>query len=299
MGVASSSGPRASDRDTQLAHMLRLVEDAQNEKAAVQRLADRISNVFVPTVLVIAVATLGAWLLAGGSTEHAFSAAISVLIIACPCALGLATPTALLVASGQGARLGIFFKGYQALEASRAVDTVVLDKTGTVTTGKMTVTDVEVGVRNGSSRRCLRMAGALEQASEHLLARAVTATARDELGDLPHGREVRWRLPGLGARGIVDGSPRSRWADPSCSQLQGLVASEHRGLVAPAGRLGEERSFSSSRDEAVVGAIAISDTIRPTAAAAISDLRALGLECVLLTGRQRGDRPGSRRIASG
>ena len=142
-------------RDTQLAHMLRLVEDAQNEKASVQRLADRISNVFVPTVLGIALATLGGWLLAGGSTEHTFSAAISVLIIACPCALGLATPTAaLLVASGQGARLGIFFKGYEALEASRAVDMVVLDKTGTVTTGDMSVTDVEPSSGTDPPRSC-------------------------------------------------------------------------------------------------------------------------------------------------
>jgi P-type E1-E2 ATPase len=127
-------------RDTQLAHMMRLVEDAQNEKAAVQRLADRIAGVFVPAVLVCAALTLSGWLLAGGSAEQAFNAALSVLIIACPCALGLATPTALLVASGRGATLGIFFKGYSALEASRQVDTVVLDKT--VTEGRMSVTDV-------------------------------------------------------------------------------------------------------------------------------------------------------------
>ena len=130
--------------DTQLAHMVKLVEDAQNEKAGAQRLADRVASIFVPAVLVISVGTLAAWLLAGGSSEQAFRASLSVLIIACPCALGLATPTALLVASGEGARLGIFFKGYQGIEASRHVDTVVLDKTGTVTAGQMVVTDVAV-----------------------------------------------------------------------------------------------------------------------------------------------------------
>ncbi len=157
-GARSSVGGRlvvratSVGRDTQLAHMVRLVEDAQNEKAAVQRLADRISGVFVPVVLVIALATLVGWLLAGGSSEQAFSAALSVLIIACPCALGLATPTALLVASGAGARQGIFFKGYQALEASRQVDTVVLDKTGTVTEGRMAVTDIEGVARRRACR---------------------------------------------------------------------------------------------------------------------------------------------------
>jgi P-type Cu+ transporter len=267
-------------RDTQLGHMLRLVEDAQNEKASVQRLADRISNVFVPAVLVIAVATLSGWLLSGGSTEHAFSAAISVLIIACPCALGLATPTALLVASGQGARLGIFFKGYQALEASRAVDLVLLDKTGTITTGKMTVTDLDT-VSGTDRAEVLRMAGALEQASEHLLARAVTAIARDELGVLPTVDKFE-ALPGLGARGIVDGHEISI-GRPELFQSTVVLPQRIADSCARWEATGRT-AVLVGRDEAVVGAIAISDTIRPSAAAAISDLRALGLECVLLTG---------------
>jgi P-type Cu+ transporter len=265
--------------DTQLAHMLRLVEDAQNQKASVQRLADRISSVFVPAVLVAAAATLSGWLLAGGSTEHAFSAAISVLIIACPCALGLATPTALLVASGQGARLGIFFKGYQALEASRAVDTVVLDKTGTVTTGKMTVTDVDAA--SGTDRvAVLRMAGALEQASEHLLARAISAVALDEVGVLPPVDKFQ-ALPGLGARGIVEGH-EILIGRPGLFEST-VVPNPIAESCARWEALGRTAVLVGS-DGVVAGAIAISDTIRPTASAAISDLRALGLECVLLTG---------------
>ncbi|MGH9093079.1 MAG: heavy metal translocating P-type ATPase, partial [Acidimicrobiales bacterium] len=191
--------------DTQLAHMVRLVEEAQHQKAAVQRLADRISAVFVPAVIVAALATLAGWLLAGSGGEQAFNAALSVLIIACPCALGLATPTALLVASGQGARRGIFFKGYQALETSRQVDTVVLDKTGTVTEGRMVLAGVECAP--GVARTdLLRWAGAVEQASEHLVARAVAAAARDEVGPLPDADRFR-ALPGLGARGVVEGHP--------------------------------------------------------------------------------------------
>ena len=175
--------------DTQLAHMVRLVEDAQNEKAAVQRLADRIAGVFVPAVLAISVVTLATWLLVGGSTEQAFNAALSVLIIACPCALGLATPTALMVASGRGATLGIFFKGYQALEASHQVDTVVLDKTGTVTQGNMAVAEV-LSAPGVPRTELLRYAGALEQASEHPVAQAIAIAAREEIGESPTGRQL-------------------------------------------------------------------------------------------------------------
>ncbi len=192
-------------RDTQLAHMVRLVENAQNQKAAVQRLADRIAGIFVPAVLVMALVTLGGWLLAGGSPDRAFSAALSVLIIACPCALGLATPAALMVASGQGALHGIFFKGYQSLEASCQVDTVLLDKTGTVTNGTMVVTDVE-GIPGLDSLSVLRWAGAVEQASEHLVARAITAAARLQSEGLPPVERFE-ALPGLGARGL-DRRPR-------------------------------------------------------------------------------------------
>jgi P-type Cu+ transporter len=275
-------------RDTQLAHMVRLVEEAQNEKAAVQRLADRISGVFVPVVLVIALVTLMAWLLVDGSVEHAFSAAISVLIIACPCALGLATPTALLVASGTGARQGIFFKGYQALEASRQVDTVVLDKTGTVTEGRMAVTDVEGASGIGPSL-VLRWAGALEQASEHLVARAITAAQRDVGTLLPVDGFMS--QSGLGTRGKVEGHEIavgkpglfSGWAVPlnlsaRCAQWEALGCT----------------TVLVGRDDAIVGAVAVADTVRPTAASAVRELQALGLHCVLLTGDNE---PTARAVA--
>ncbi len=206
--------------DTQLAHMVRLVESAQNEKAEVQRLADRIAGVFVPAVLVMSLVTLGIWLLVSGASQQAFSAALSVLIIACPCALGLATPTALLVASGRGARLGIFFKGYQALEASRQVDTVVLDKTGTVTTGLMTITDLEV-VPGVDRLTLLRLAGALEQASEHLIARAITAAAVDGTRLSACGRAFQCRSWG---RRSGNGRRTSDLGGQSCPLRQG-----HRG----------------------------------------------------------------------
>src|SRR5690242_10853805 len=198
-------------RDTQLAHLVALVEEAQTQKAAIQRLADRISGVFVPAILVLAAVTLTGWLAAGSTDEQAFSAALAVLIIACPCALGLATPAALVVASGRGAQLGIFIKGYQALESSRAIDTVVLDKTGTVTTGRMTVTAVQAVP--GTSRADLpRYAGSVEQASEHAVAAAITTLARAEAPAAAPAAPATLAtaggfaaLPGLGARGVVDG----------------------------------------------------------------------------------------------
>ncbi len=267
--------------DTQLANMVRLVENAQNQKAGVQRLADRIAGVFVPAVLVIAFVTLVTWLLLGGSTQQAFSAALSVLIIACPCALGLATPTALLVASGQGARLGIFFKGYQALEASRQVDTVVLDKTGTVTEGKMTVTDVACasGVERAS---LLRWAGALEHASEHVVARAIVAAAQAELGTLPpvHGFTA---YPGIGVRGTVDGfqigvGKVDLYADGAATMPPRLAArcAEWESLGCTTVLVG--------RDDTIVGVMAVADTVRPSARSAVRGLQALGLHCVLLSG---------------
>jgi Cu+-exporting ATPase len=189
--------------DTQLAHLIRLVEQAQAQKAAIQRLADRISGVFVPAVLAMAAATLAGWLTAGSPAQHAFSAALAVLIIACPCALGLATPAALVVACGRGARLGIFIKGYQALESSRSIDTVVLDKTGTVTTGRMSLAGLQPA--DGTSRaELLRCAGSVEQASEHAVAAAISSAARAEAGDLPQAAGFA-ALPGLGARGSVAG----------------------------------------------------------------------------------------------
>ena len=191
--------------DTQLAHLIRLVEQAQAEKAAVQRLADRVCGVFVPAVLACAVLTLAGWLLAGSPAGHAVSAALAVLIIACPCALGLATPAALVAASGRGAQLGIFIKGYQALESSRSVNTVVLDKTGTVTTGRMSLAGVRT-VRGTGRAELLRYAGAVEQASEHAVAAAITAAARAEAGPaagraLPGAARARRRRRRRGSRG--------------------------------------------------------------------------------------------------
>ncbi|NUS17497.1 MAG: heavy metal translocating P-type ATPase, partial [Streptomyces sp.] len=189
--------------DTQLARMARMVEDAQNGKAAAQRLADRISAVFVPAVIVLALGTLGVWLALGEGPQAAFTAAVAVLIIACPCALGLATPTALLVGTGRGAQLGILIKGPEVLESTRAVDTVVLDKTGTVTTGSMTLMSVLVA-EGVAEEDALRLAGALEHASEHPIARAVAAGAAERVGELPAVGSFR-NLPGLGVEGVVDG----------------------------------------------------------------------------------------------
>ena len=190
-------------KDTQLSQLIRLVEQAQAQKASIQRAADRICGVFVPAVLACAALTLAGWLLAGSPAEHAFSAALAVLIIACPCALGLATPTALVAATGRGAQLGIFIKGYQGLETSRSVTVVVLDKTGTVTTGKMSVAGVRPA--DGVARAdLLRYAGAVEQASEHAVAAAISAVAAEEAGPLPQADGFR-ALAGLGARGTVGG----------------------------------------------------------------------------------------------
>ena len=268
-------------RDTQLAHLVALVEQAQAGKASIQRLADRICAVFVPAVLACAILTLAGWLLAGSPVAHAFSAALAVLIIACPCALGLATPAALVVASGRGAQLGIFIKGYQALESSRRIDTVVLDKTGTVTTGQMTVTAVQP-LPGVSRTDLLRYAGAVEQASEHAVAAAVTALARTESPHLTSADDFA-ALPGLGARGVVDG--------------QRVIIGRARlftdtGVTVPADlagwcRVQEDAGCTTvlvSWDDAIRGALAVTDTVKPSAAAAVAKLRGLGLRPVLLTG---------------
>ena len=268
--------------DTQLAHMLRLVEDAQNQKANVQRLADRIAGVFVPAVIGIALITLAGWLLAGGTTEQAFSAALSVLIIACPCALGLATPTALMVASGEGARLGIFFKGYQALEESQEIDMVLLDKTGTVTEGATVVEDLS-GAEGISAEDLLRWAGSLELASEHLVAKAIVQRAKRDGIELEMVTEFE-ALAGLGARGILSNHElqvgrRELFSDAALSSLPDSLTlrcakweSQGRTVVLV------------SRDGLVVGALAVSDRVRSTALSAVRELKALGLHCVLVTG---------------
>ena len=267
-------------KDTQLAHLIAMVEQAQAGKAGIQRLADRICAVFVPCVLACALFTL-AWLLAGSPAGHAVSAALAVLIIACPCALGLATPAALVVASGRGAQLGIFIKGYQALESSRAIDTVVLDKTGTVTTGQMTVAAVQPVPGTGRTE-LLRYAGSVEQASEHAVAAAVTALARTEPVTLASADGFAAR-PGLGARGVVDGHEvvvgrSALFADSGIDVPADLAswcrAQEQAGCTA----------VLVSWDATVRGALAVTDTVKPSASAAVAGLRGLGLRPVLLTG---------------
>jgi Cu+-exporting ATPase len=267
--------------DTQLAHLIQLVEDAQGQKAAIQRLADKISGVFVPAVLVLAVATLTGWLAAGAAPARAFGAGLAVLIIACPCSLGLATPAALIVACGRGARLGIFIKGYPALESSCLVDTVVLDKTGTVTTGSMSVTGIALA--DGTSRAdFLRRAGAVEQASEHSVAAAVTSAALAEAGELPVAEHFT-ALPGLGAAGQVEDAEvivgrerllRQRRIEIPAALTRQAHAWEAGGMTVVLG----------GWDGQAHGAIAIADAIKPSAAAAIAELRRLALHTILLTG---------------
>ena len=222
--------------DTALAQIARLVTDAQSGKAPVQRLADRVSGVFVPVVIALAVATLGFWLGAGESTEFAFTAAVAVLIIACPCALGLATPTALLVGTGRGAQLGLLIKGPEVLESTRRVDTIVLDKTGTVTTGRMSL--VDVALADGVDRdEALRLVGALEDASEHPIAQAIARAARDEPATLPPVEGFANR-EGLGVEGVVDGHGVGR--PPGAAR--GVGAAPPRARSTPRAQAAERRA---------------------------------------------------------
>ncbi|MCX4746379.1 heavy metal translocating P-type ATPase [Kitasatospora sp. NBC_01287] len=267
--------------DTQLARMAELVEQAQNGKAAAQRLADRISAVFVPVVILIALATLAGWLLAGGSATEAFTAAVAVLIIACPCALGLATPTALLVGTGRGAQLGILIKGPEVLETTRRVDTIVLDKTGTVTTGAMALTAVHTA-EGVATEQALRLAGALEHASEHPIARAIAAAASDRVGPLPSVERFE-NLPGRGVRGLVDGHAvlagrASLLADLAHPLGPALAAA--KGAAEAAGRTAVVVGW----DGAARAVLEVADAVKPTSAQAVRELRALGLRPVLLTG---------------
>jgi P-type Cu+ transporter len=262
--------------DTQLAQMARLVEDAQNGKAHVQRLADRISGVFVPIVIALSVATLGFWIATSGSVAAAFTAAVAVLIIACPCALGLATPTALMVGTGRGAQLGILIKGPEVLEASGRVDTIVLDKTGTVTTGTMTLLDV-ITASGEQPDEVLRLAGALENSSEHPIAKAIAGGARDKVGDLPSVEEFK-SLEGLGVQGIVDGHTvlvgRRRLLDLPDGLAKAMREAESEGKTPVA--VGWDRQAR--------GVLVVADAVKPTSAEAISELRALGLMPIMLTG---------------
>ncbi|PBC84997.1 Cu+-exporting ATPase [Streptomyces sp. 2224.1] len=285
---------------TQLARMARLVEEAQNGKAAAQRLADKISAVFVPAVIALALGTLGCWLATGAGAVAAFTAAVAVLIIACPCALGLATPTALMVGTGRGAQLGILLKGPEVLESTRRVDTVVLDKTGTVTTGVMTLTGVHLA-EGVTEAEVLRLAGALEHASEHPVARAIAAGAGQRTADAAPGAAPAPRpapedflptpedfanVPGLGVRGVVEGhtvlvgreqllNQASQFLTPPLAAAKAAAEAEGRTAVAV------------GWDGAPRAVLVVSDAVKPTSAEAVRRLRALGLTPVLLTGDNR------------
>ncbi len=272
--------------DTQLAQLARLVEDAQNGKAAVQRLADRISGVFVPVVIALALATFGFWLGNGSSTELALATAVSVLIIACPCALGLATPTALLVGTGRGAQLGIVIKGPEVLESTRRVDTVVLDKTGTVTSGRMSLVDVLLAP--GEERaEVLRLAGALEHASEHPIAQAIANSAAGEVGDLPRVEDFA-NIEGLGVQGIVaDGNGTTHAVLVGRAELLAEWSQHLPHALADAKAQAERAGRTAVAvgwDGAARAVLVVADTVKPTSAEAIKQLRELGLRPVLLTG---------------
>ncbi|WP_433385827.1 heavy metal translocating P-type ATPase [Actinoplanes sp. CA-142083] len=277
-GATVNTGGRLTVRatkvgaDTQLAQMAKLVEEAQTGKAAVQRLADRISAVFVPVVIALAIGTLGFWLGTGHDTTEAFTAAVAVLIIACPCALGLATPTALLVGTGRGAQLGILIRGVEALESTRRADTIVLDKTGTVTTGRMSV--IAAVARDPDA--VLRLAGAVEAASEHPLGRAITEAARAN-GAVPPVTDFH-ATAGVGVRGRVEGV-LVEIAGGTPAELSPLFHVGDTDISVEAATWVEVRV-----DGTASGWLALADAVRPTSAAAIAALRRLGLEPMLVTG---------------
>jgi Cu+-exporting ATPase len=296
--------------DTQLAQMARLVTQAQAGKAQVQRLADRVSAVFVPVVFAVAAVTLTGWLVAGGSAAAAFTAAVAVLIIACPCAMGLATPTAILVGTGRGAQLGILIKGPEVLENTRAVDTIVFDKTGTVTTGRMTLTDV-VAADGLDEQELLRYAGAVESASEHPIAAAITAGARLRLAQ-PDGSDSEPPAtgpeppplpdiadfsaePGQGVSGVADGhailAGRGTWLTDEWALT---IPSELARTADEAEDKGQTATFVAW-DGAVSGVLIVADTVKPTSREAVARLRAMGLRPLLLTG----DHARAARAAAG
>ena len=319
--------------DTELARIARLVTEAQAGKAQVQRLADRVSAIFVPVIIVIAVVTMAGWLAAGHPAGPAFAAAVAVLIIACPCAMGLATPTAILVGTGRGAQLGILIKGPEALESARAIDTIVLDKTGTITAGRMSLADVAAAPGQDPGE-LLRLAAAVEDASEHPVAAAIVAGARDRLGGgvLP-GVTGFASEQGLGVSGVVAGRVvavgRLAWLEASgTAQASAEVAgrAEQAGAdgrpawleAAGAGRVPAELAARASRaeqagqtavfaawDGQVRGVLVVADTIKPSSAAAVMKLRRMGLRPILLTGdneraaRAVGDAVGIGEVIAG
>ena len=268
--------------DTALARIAGLVEQAQSGKAPVQRLADRVSAVFVPVVIGLALATLAFWLLTGASPETAFTAAVAVLIIACPCALGLATPTALLVGTGRGAQLGILIKGPEILESTRRVDTIVLDKTGTVTTGAMRLVGVVPAAGLGQDE-ILRLAGALEDASEHPIARAIAAGARDRGRPLPPV-DGFVSTQGLGVRGIVDGHAVAAGRPGWLAQEWSLPLDADLAAAVDAAQRDGQTAVAVGWDGAARGVLLVADTVKPTSADAVAALRELGLRPMLLTG---------------
>ncbi|MET7321725.1 heavy metal translocating P-type ATPase [Streptomyces sp. NPDC005549] len=270
--------------DTQLARMAELVEDAQNGKAAAQRLADRISGVFVPVVIALALATLGFWIGNGSGPAAAFTAAVAVLIIACPCALGLATPTALMVGTGRGAQLGILIKGPEVLESTRKADTVVLDKTGTVTTGRMTLLAVHTAPGTDEAE-ALRLAGALEHASEHPIARAVAAGAAERVGTLPAPEDFA-NVPGLGVQGVVEGRAVLVGRERLLAEWAMELPAELARTRAEAERAGRTAIVVAWDGEARA-VLEVADAVKDTSAEAVTRLRALGLTPVLLTGDNR------------
>uniref|UniRef100_UPI000CD4D20A heavy metal translocating P-type ATPase n=1 Tax=unclassified Streptomyces TaxID=2593676 RepID=UPI000CD4D20A len=270
--------------DTQLARMARLVEDAQNGKASAQRLADRISAVFVPIVIALALATLGFWLGNDAGLTAAFTAAVAVLIIACPCALGLATPTALMVGTGRGAQLGILIKGPEVLETTRRVDTIVLDKTGTVTTGRMTLQTTHTTPGTGE-KEVLRLAGALEHASEHPIAQAIATAATDTTGPLPTPDDFA-NIPGLGVQGTVEGRTVLVGRPRLLADAAIPLPAELSEALAEAGRHGRT-AVVVAWDGQARGVFGVADAVKDSSAEAVAELRALGLRPVLLTGDNR------------
>ncbi|MFC9945115.1 heavy metal translocating P-type ATPase [Streptomyces pratensis] len=267
--------------DTQLARMAALVEEAQNGKAAAQRLADRISAVFVPVVIGLALATLGFWLGSGAGLTAAFTAAVAVLIIACPCALGLATPTALLVGTGRGAQLGILIKGPEVLETTRRADTILLDKTGTVTTGRMTLLKVHTA-RSTDEAEVLRLAGSLEHASEHPIARAVAEGATGVVGGLPTPEDFA-NVPGLGVQGVVEGHAVLVGREKLLAEWAIGLPEELRSAKEAAEKDGKTVIVVAWDGEARA-VLEIADAVKETSAEAVRRLRALGLKPILLTG---------------
>ena len=266
--------------ETAVAQIARLVTEAQAGKAPVQRLADRVSGFFVPAVIGVSAATLAIWLVLGGSATDAFTAAVAVLIIACPCALGLATPTALMVGTGRGAQLGLLIKGPEVLESTRRVDTVVLDKTGTVTTGRMSLAGVAVA--DGVDRDdALRLAGALENASEHPVARAIAKAA--DRGSPLGAVEDFANLEGLGAEGSVDGH-RVVVGRPALLADRGMSLSPELAAARAAAEERGETAVAAALDGRASAIFVVADTVKPTSAEAVASLEELGLRPVLLTG---------------